>query len=251
MAEEELWSVRVAQQMRRMSVGIAESFTVASVAIDHDTDDYNRENADLPWYDRLLARNCLTIVYSVPPSVLSILFFLGLDAAVDAVSNATSSDPGARMGMWFIVGVITLEVGVDITKTDLDPAYIQRKPLYWVIQAVVWSVSLVVSGGNLGMWAFAVFWLGWWVSIFVSNLVQNGTSMLEALRTATLVSTVFLVSAAAVSGYIYVVSTVTGVAQVVLTGFVYPAISWGIKEVMFKVISEAEDKSAGHAGAAR
>ena len=234
MAEEEPLSATAPREQRRLTV-----------QIDHSTDDYNCENSGLPWYTRLVGRNWLTISYSIPPSIVSVLLFLGANAAVGAVSGAPPSDPGVRVGAWFIVATIGTEVGVDIMRTDIDPTYIQRKPLYWVTLAVAWSASLVISGGNLGMWAFAVWWLQWCVSILVSDVVQVERPVLDALRNATMFSTVFLLIAASVSGYIYVLSTVSGVAQVTLTGCVYPTISWGLKEVLFKVVSEENDKDAG------
>ena len=216
-----------------------------TVQIDHDTEEYNRAHAQLPWYYRHLARNWLTIFYSVPPSVLSILLFLGIDKAVNAVSVATTGDPGARLGMWFVVSTILLEVGVDIVRTDLNPAYIQTKPVYWIILAVVWSASLVASGGNLGMWAFGVYWLGWWLGVFVDVWFWSGQPVQNALWDAALIATFFLIGVSSLSGYIYVLSTVGGVAQLALTGCVYPTIAYCVQEVSASWHSVDADKGAG------
>ena len=216
-----------------------------SVTVDHDTEDYNRANAKLPWYERLLARNGLTIVYSTFPSVLIVLVFLGVKAAVDAISHATSNEPGVRMSAWFVVGGIALEVATDIIKSHLDPNYIYGKPVLWVILLIVWSVSLLLTGGNLGMWSFAVWWLAWWVAIGLKNVFHDGVPVLRALFHGALYATVFLACAASVSGYIFVVSTVSGVAQVVLTGVAYPTIAHVLKELWFKVISQEMDRTSG------
>ena len=97
------------------------------------------------------------------------------------------------------------------------------------------------------MWSFAVFWLAWFVSMMVSGFVNGGgQEVVTMLASATLISTIFLVEVALISGYSYVVSTVDdAMLLVVLTGGIYPVLSHGIKELTFDYSSKDMDKDAG------
>ena len=90
-----------------------------TATVKHDTNHYHRANARLPWYQRLLMRNFLTIFHSFLPSLLSVLAFYGVMAAVSAVTSEATDKPGSRMGMWFILGTFSVEVGVDIMRASV------------------------------------------------------------------------------------------------------------------------------------
>ena len=175
---------RRAQQQRR------------TVAIDHDTLDYDRANARLPWGERILARNTLSIVYSTAASVPSACICWGAKTLVDAVS----SNPDVRSGAWTALSVVAMEIAITAFKTSAFEHYLCSKPMHYIIVVASWSAAFVATRGNLGApWAVMVCWLAWFVAILFNDVFPNRLPLRTALWSATLNPTVLVLGALAVA----------------------------------------------------
>ena len=167
-----------------------------TVAIDHDTRDYDRANARLPWGERILARNTLSIVYSTAASVPSACICWGAKALVDAVS----SNADVRSGAWVALCVVACEMSIAAFKSAAFENYVHGQPLRYIIVVASWSAALVATRGNLGApWAVMVCWLAWFVALLVSDLVAFSYPLGTALWDATLNPTVLVLLALAVA----------------------------------------------------
>ena len=229
-----------------MSVDYERQERRGTVRIDHDTEEYHRENAQLPWCRRLFARSALPIVFAPFKAVSSVLLFLGTRSLVGAVLEATSGDHALEMGMWFLAAIIAMEITISILRTAVEPTYLRNKPLHYLMLAFVWSVSLIISEGKLGMWSFFVCFFATWLATVFNNVVQRSVSVVDATAKAALYAIVCTVVAFTISGYIYLLSTVTNqFLLAVLTGGVHPAISHLMREIVYDVISKQLDKQAG------
>ena len=143
-----------------------------TVTVDRDTQDYNRANADLEWHERLLARNWLTIIYAFVPSIPSVILFMGVKAVVNVLASEDACEPGVRMSVWAAVVTIAFEVSTIVMR--FDTTFIRKRPAYWLILIAIWLASLVMTGSNLGMWGFGVFWLGWWLAFLMDDMLLLG-----------------------------------------------------------------------------
>ena len=167
-----------------------------TVAIDHDTRDYDRANARLPWGERILARNTLSIVYSTAASVPSACICWGTKTLVDAVS----SNPDVRGGVWAALGCGLYEVSTAAFKSSAFENYLCNKLLHYIILVASWSAVFVATRGNLGAsWAVMVMGLTWFAARLVNGLVAYSFPLGRALWTATFNTTVFVLLALAVA----------------------------------------------------
>ena len=100
--------------------------------------------------------------------------------------------------------------------------------------------------GELGTWAFGVFWLQWAVSVPCVDYFVLDMSLGESVLDAIIISLIFTMEAFTVAGYAYAISAVNDpVLEVVVTGIVYPVLSMVIKEVAFTGIVRDADAGAG------
>ena len=135
----------------------AKRVTQQSIKIKYDTLDYRRANAKLPWWKRIAARNWLSTLYATVSSVPTILLYWCAQVLVDAVS----SDAGVRLSVWAVISAVVLEMPDFFWGLLYDANNFKRKAPHWAGQVVVWSASLYVTKGNLGIWQIvAVTWLG-------------------------------------------------------------------------------------------
>ena len=91
-----------------------------SIIIDRGTDDYNPDNTNLGVFERIFARNWLTIIYSIFPATIIILVFVGISVIIDELFVPKPENFRVRFPMWLIVACLGLEIAVDIQKWVLD-----------------------------------------------------------------------------------------------------------------------------------
>ena len=152
----------------------------ATVQIGYDTMDYKRDNANLPWCERIAARNCLSIVFALTASLPSVFLYGGAKAIVDAVS----SNAAVRMGVWALVSAVVVQFSATVMMAALEPEQVRSKVVDWFVLVAVWSTSFVVMGGSLGLWAVAVTWVAWIVGALVHAVIKGdavGAALLDGL----------------------------------------------------------------------
>ena len=207
------------------------------------TEGYEPGNANLHFTQRLLFRNSLTIVYSLIPQAPAVLVYWGTLALVDWIST---DKPSVRLGVWCILVVVFGETLFNVIKSSINPNYIFRKPLQWLFHTATWSVCLVLSGGDLGLWSFGVVALGFFLAVFASDIINLGWSVSDSLYNATLVVVVLCAYLPLSSGYVYVVSSISDPWLILgLTGVLYPGVSYIIKEISFGELTQANNKDQG------